>query len=100
MAGKMKSISEVLGELVPKLRPKGSKTQQRLWEAWKDAIGREKAGYTKISAFRKGTLHVEVESPAMLQEITGMNKTRIKEAMTEKLKGVFLADIRLKLAKD
>lgn len=100
MAGKIKPMSEILEELVPKLKPKGNKIQQRLWEAWEDTVGREKAGQTKISAFRKGHLHIEVESPAMLQEITGMDKTKIRETMTEKLEGVFLADIRLKLAKD
>lgn len=95
-----KPISEILKEVMPKTGPRGGKTQQRLWKAWKEVVGDKKAEHTRISSLKRGSLHIEVESPAMLQELTGMNKREIVTTMKEKLGEIFLTDIRLKLAKD
>lgn len=97
---KEKLVSEILGKMVKRLKPRGGQTKQRLRAAWSATVGEEKASHTKIEFLKQGTLHIEVESPAMLQELTGMNKIEIKAAMQERLEGVFIADIKLKLSKD
>ncbi|MFQ5862726.1 MAG: DUF721 domain-containing protein [Candidatus Brocadiales bacterium] len=97
---KLKPLAEILEGIVPKLKPQGRRTRQRVWEAWREAIGKEKANHTKVILLRRGKLHVEVESSALLQELTGMNKADVTAAMREKLGGMFVDDIKLKLAKD
>lgn len=93
-------LSEVIEGLVPKLKPQSGRMRQRLWEAWREAVGEEKADQTRITILKRGELHVEVESPAMLQELTGMNKADIAAKMQERLGGVHIVDIKLKLTKD
>lgn len=93
-------IAEVLEDLVPKLGPKRGKMQRRLWEAWKGTVGEEIANYTRINTLRRGNLHIEVQSPTVLQELTGMNKTKIIATMRERLGKTFLTNIRLKLTRD
>ncbi len=97
---KTKTLTEILEVLMPKLKRQQGPKRERLWKAWKETVGEDKAKLTRIKVLRRGCLHIEVESPALLQELTGMNKADILKAMQERLGSVFLADIRLKLAKD
>ncbi len=97
---KAKELTELLGRIVPRMKPKHQGAQQKLWEAWRSAVGKEKANHTRITGLRRGRLYVEVESSALLQELTIMNKANIKVVMQEKVEGLFLTEIMLKLAKD
>ncbi|MFQ5956647.1 MAG: DUF721 domain-containing protein [Candidatus Brocadiales bacterium] len=98
--GRARPIGEILEEVIPRVKPQGGRTHQRLWTAWREVVGEEKAEHTRITLLRRGKLHIEVESPALLQELTGMNKADITSAMQEKLAGVFVDDIKLKLVRD
>ncbi|MHC4198092.1 MAG: DciA family protein [Planctomycetota bacterium] len=96
---KAKELAEVLDRIVTRMKPKHQGAQQKLWEAWKSAVGEEKANHTRVIGLRRGQLYVEVESSALLQELTVMNKANIKARMQEKMEGLFLTEIMLKLAK-
>ena len=97
---KERVMSEVLKGVVKKLKPLGDGKRKELQAAWSKTIGEEMASYTRIKGLRRGNLYVEVDSPALLQELTGMSKEALKAEMQEKLDGVCLADIKLRLAKD
>ncbi len=100
MRKKAEQLTEILGRIVPRLKPRHHRAQERLWKAWKLVVGEEKAEHTRVTGLRRGCLHVEVESSALLQELTAMDKADLKAAMQEKVEGLFLVDIKLKLAKD
>ena len=100
MKMKTKELAELLGRIVPRMKPRHQSAYQKLWEAWRSAVGEEKANRTRVTGLRRGRLHIEVESSALLQELTVMNKADIKVRMQEKIEGLFLTEITLKLAKD
>ncbi len=100
MKMKTKELTELLGRIVPRMKPRHQNAHQKLWEAWSSAVGEEKASRTRVTGLRRGRLHIEVESSALLQELTVMNKADIKAKMQEEIEGLFLAEITLKLAKD
>jgi predicted nucleic acid-binding Zn ribbon protein len=97
---KAKELTELLSRIVPRMTPRHQSAHQRLWEAWRSAVGEEKAGRTRVTGLRRGRLYVEVESSALLQELTIMDKADIKARMQEEIEGLFLTEITLKLAKD
>ncbi|MCQ4575333.1 MAG: DUF721 domain-containing protein [Candidatus Brocadiales bacterium] len=97
---KEKVMSEVLMSVVKKLKPLGDGKRQELLAAWSKTIGEEMACHTRIKGLRRGSLYVEVDSSALLQELTGMNQEELRVEMQEKLNKVRLADIKLRLAKD
>ncbi len=100
MKMKTKELTELLSRIVPRVKPRHQSAHQKLWEAWKSAVGEEKANRTRVTGLRRGRLYIEVESSALLQELTVMNKADIKTRMQEKIEGLFLTEITLKLAKD
>lgn len=95
-----KALAEILGGMIPELKPRGGKKLRKLREAWGEAVGRERAGYTQVKLLRRGLLHIEVESSALLQELMAMGRERIVARMQEKLGKEMVRDIRLKLYKE
>jgi predicted nucleic acid-binding Zn ribbon protein len=95
-----KRLKEALGEVMSGLKPRGTRVQQRLYEAWRAVIGEEQAGHTRIKMLKRGQLHIEVDSAPLLHHLTARNKAELVKGVQEKVGGVYVSEIRLKLAKE
>lgn len=68
-SGGMHSVGQILPGLLDKLGVFGGIREQRVVEAWAQAVGPEILGRARAAQLRGGTLYVEVESAALLQEL-------------------------------
>ena len=72
--------------------------QDRMGRAWCEIVGLETAKHTRLSrTLRRGVLLVEVDSAALLAELSGFQKTQILTALRDKVKQKYIEDIRFKL---
>jgi predicted nucleic acid-binding Zn ribbon protein len=66
--------------------------------AWCEILGPEIAKHTRLSrTLRRGTLNVEVDSPALLGELSGFRKAEILRGLQERIKRKHIEDVRFKL---
>lgn len=72
--------------------------QDQLGRAWTEALGPQIASHTRISrTIRRGVLNVEVDSSALLAELSGFRKPEILAVLRERFKREYIEDIRFKL---
>jgi len=72
--------------------------QDHLGRAWVEAAGPEAALHTRITrTIRRGVLNVEVDSSALLAELSGFRKPEILAVLRERFKREYIEDIRFKL---
>jgi predicted nucleic acid-binding Zn ribbon protein len=64
--------------------------------AWQDAVGPEIARQAQPTAFRAGVLTVTVSNAPLLAELAGFREAEIRQSLTSKLKGVYIARIRFR----
>lgn len=95
-----RSLAEILGDVLARAKPTRSRTRQKIWEAWKDVIGEELAQHTRIKMLKRGVLHVEVESAPELHYLTAQDTRRLAKGVQERLQGVFIEGIKLKISKE
>jgi len=69
---------------------------ERLSEAWRDAVGREQAAQTRLVAFKRGVLTVEVGSAALAQELGVYYRQALVEGLRER-SGLPVRDLRCKV---
>jgi predicted nucleic acid-binding Zn ribbon protein len=88
--------------LVPTLARLGLKTRARyvqILSAWPVVVGEMVAAHTTPTAFARGRLTVETDSPAMGHQLHLQRQT-IVDGLNEKLGDTAVADIRFRLAGD
>jgi predicted nucleic acid-binding Zn ribbon protein len=88
--------------LVPTLARLGLKTRARyvqILSAWPAVVGEMVAAHTTPTAFARGRLTVETDSPAMGHQLHLQRQT-ILDGLNEKLGDPAVADIRFRLAGD
>ncbi|HUW58871.1 MAG TPA: DUF721 domain-containing protein [Planctomycetota bacterium] len=69
--------------------------------AWCEIVGAETARHTRLSrTIRQGVLRVEVDSPALLAELSGFRRDEILRGLQEKIRRKHIEDIRFKLGSD
>lgn len=69
-----------------------------LGRAWCEIIGVDLAEHTRLSRkIDKGVLRVEVDSSALLAELSGLRKTEIIRELNEKVKSIYIEDVRFRL---
>lgn len=95
-----KSLKEVIEEAITGLKPRRPRVLQRLYEAWREVIGEEQAGHTRIKMLKRGQLHIEVDSAPLLHHLTARNKEELVKGIQEKVEGIYISEIRLKLTKE
>jgi hypothetical protein len=90
---------ENLSDVVAKLfaaRGWGRRSERvRLEQAWAAAAG-EAAADTRLGAFRRGVLEVEVRGGVLLQELAQFRKRPLLAALRAGLPGVTVADLRFR----
>ncbi len=70
----------------------------QIGRAWLDVLGPAIAKHTRLSrTIRKGVLSVEVDSPALLGELSGFRKAEILKGLHERVKRRHIEDLKFKL---
>jgi predicted nucleic acid-binding Zn ribbon protein len=70
----------------------------QIGRAWVDMLGPAIANRTRLArTIRANVLDVEVDSPALLQELKGFRKAEILEGLRARVKRQYIEDIRFKL---
>ena len=88
---------EVLDALLRAKRFYERKRYGVLVEAWRLAVGEQIAEHTRIGAFDRGRLVVEVDSPVLLQELRGFMEGAILEQLRAAPGGAEVAELRFRL---
>ena len=69
-----------------------------LGRAWCEIIGVDQADHTRLSRkIERGVLKVEVDSSALLAELSGLRKAEIIQKLNEQVKSVYIEDIKFRL---
>lgn len=72
--------------------------QNQVSRTWCEVVGPEAARHTRLSRTLKGgVLRVEVDSPALLAELSSFRKPEILRRMQELVRRKHIEDIRFKL---
>ena len=92
----VEAVGGVLGRVLESLGLSREMTGWRAVEAWPDLVGPRVARHARAVAFRDGTLHVEVEGSAWMQEL-GYLKRDLVRRINQQLGGEHVRDVRLAL---
>jgi predicted nucleic acid-binding Zn ribbon protein len=92
------SLAEILSRLFLQRGWGRRQEQARIEEAWGRVAGPELAKKTRVSAFRRGVLEIEVNHATLLQELVGFHRRRLLRDLQTALTGVHLKDLRFRLA--
>lgn len=90
---KVKSIQELLPEI---LRHEGLETplrQQRLLSSWDEVVGQSLASYTGERFIKNQTLFVKVNNPALRADLT-MGRSMLIRRLNEKAGAQVIVDIK------
>jgi hypothetical protein len=90
------NLADVLARLFTS-RGWGRKSERmRLETAWAEAAGLEFSPATRVGAFRRGVLEVEVRNAVLLQELAHFHKRRLLADLRTRLPGMTLADLKFR----
>ena len=92
----MEAVGGVLGRVLDDLGLSREMTGWKAVEAWPTLVGLRVARRTRAVAFRDGTLHVEVEGSAWMQEL-GYLKRELVQRINQGLGGEHVRDVRFTL---
>jgi predicted nucleic acid-binding Zn ribbon protein len=66
----------------------GDPALRRAIAAWREAAGQEFCQQTRVTAFRKGVLQIDVDSAALLQELSVYRKRELLAALRQVEPGI------------
>ena len=89
-------MKALLGSLLQRVSFTGRSANEELTRAWEAAVGPEVALHTRVSAFRKNVVYVEVDSATWLHELGGYHKASILEALKQRRPGMAIRDLRFR----
>lgn len=72
--------------------------QERVWDAWRGALGAE-ACHTRLESLKNHVATVVVDSSALLSELRGFRKQELLGALRREVRTYFVRDIRFRLEK-
>lgn len=90
----VKSIADVLQQL---LREEGLETpllQKRLIDSWETVVGRVVAKYTTEKFIKNQTLYVKIVNPALRQDLSMMRRQLVKR-LNEQVGAFLISDVRV-----
>jgi predicted nucleic acid-binding Zn ribbon protein len=89
-------IKEILARLFAARGWGRRQARLHLERAWAAAIGPEHEADTRVLGLRRGTLEVEVNGAALLQELAHFHKRRLLQALRERLPAEPPRDLRFR----
>jgi predicted nucleic acid-binding Zn ribbon protein len=81
--GPTSPVREILASCLKQHGIGGDPALRRVHAAWRGAAGREFCEQTRVTGLRKGVLHVEVDSAALLQELSVYRKRELLLALRQ-----------------
>ena len=90
------AVGGVLGRVLERLGLSREMSGWQAVEAWPTLVGARVARHTRAVAYRDGTLHVEVEGSAWMQEL-GYLKRDLVRRINQQLGSELVRDVRLAL---
>ena len=95
-----KSFGDVMRRLIRKKRVRERSRYGAVVKAWREAVGEELADVTRVADLDEGTLLVEVESPVLMQELSGYMKPTLLQEVRNAEGGEDVFELRFRLAGD
>ncbi|MFO0929042.1 MAG: DUF721 domain-containing protein [Gemmataceae bacterium] len=89
-------LGEILGRLFTSRGWGRRQGQLQLERAWTAVAGPEFAPHTRIGAFRRGVLEVQVGNAVLLQELTHYHRRRLLEGLRRQLPNTPITDLRFR----
>lgn len=86
------SLGEALQGFLKSSGLTGQMKHPRIHEVWKAIVGEEFAGHTAVSAFRRGTLEIAVDSSALLNDIQ-FHRAALLRDLRREVKQPFISKI-------
>jgi predicted nucleic acid-binding Zn ribbon protein len=90
------AVGGVLGRVLENLGLSREMTGWRAVEAWPKLVGPRVARHARAVSFREGTLQVEVDGSAWMQEL-GYLKRDLVQRINQQLGGEHVRDVRMML---
>jgi predicted nucleic acid-binding Zn ribbon protein len=72
--------------------------RDRIWAVWERLLGPD-AAHTRLAGLAKHVLTIEVDSSALLMDLSSFKKQEILEAIRDEVRSYFIRDIRFRLQK-
>lgn len=85
MTPRAASLKDVTANVIKKLSDKRKGKEERVRKAWRSAAGKKAEGHTEPRSLRRGRLVINVDSSALLYELT-LNKRTILNKLKKRLK--------------
>ena len=95
--GNPERINKLLEPVLQELRRAGRSAGRALHEAWPDVIGPKLEPHTRLRAFKGGRLYVEVDSSALLHELSNFRAAELLARLRERVAKPRVAEIRFRL---
>ncbi len=95
-----KCFGDVMKKLVRRKRVRERSRYGAVVKAWREAVGEDIAEVTRVADVDEGTLVVEVESPVMMQELSGYLKPTLLQEIRNTDGGRDVYELRFRLAGD
>ena len=95
-----KEIRDVLQRVLPGLKPPRGRAVERLQTAWREVTKGKAAGQSRVKQLKLGVLIVEVDSAPMMHHLSEKGKEGLLEELRGKVEGVYIKEIRTRLARE
>jgi predicted nucleic acid-binding Zn ribbon protein len=96
--GSPEAIREILDQLLARTSPLGRVvSEEALAAEWRAAVGEEIAAHTRVAGLAGGRLRVEVDSSALLQELSTFYRRSILESLRAGKIGRAIVEVQFKL---
>ncbi len=97
MADGPENLSDVLARMFVS-RGWGRKSERvRLESVWAEVAGKDAAN-TRLGAFRRGVLEIEVRGSVLMQELAQFRKRQLLAVLRQALPGVTITDLKFRSA--
>ena len=100
MYSKPEHIKKIVNEIISRIKEKESKNKKaKIGEYIKKALGKQSGEHIAVSGLRKGSLYINVDNSAWLQELSLM-KQDLVDSINVKFKENIIKEIRIKLVRE
>ena len=90
-------MGEILARIMKESGLLAGEKQSELIRAWCDVAGPSVTAHATVRSFRGGVLTIAVESASLRQELQVFQREELLAALRERLRSVFLEDLRFTL---
>ena len=100
MYSRPKHIKSIIDDVISRIKEKGSKNKKaKIGEYIKKVLGKQSGEHIEVRGLRNGSLHINVDNSAWLQELSLM-KQDLVDNINEELKGDLVKEIKIRLVRE